>query len=65
MCVRLGWGWGLCDSKMELEQISYDVVVWIPLYENEVQVLVYCEHCRRIHVSRNPRDFSNYSGLRY
>jgi hypothetical protein len=48
---------------MELEQIGYDVVGWIPMEENEVQELVYCERYRRIHVSRNPSDFSKFLGL--
>jgi len=63
MCI---WGvGGGCDSKFELEQIGYDVVGWISMDENEFKELVCCEHCRRIHVSRNSRDFSKYSGFRY
>ena len=30
MC-GVGVGVGLCDSKMELEQMRYDVVGWIPM----------------------------------
>jgi len=60
-----GGGGGGVDSKIELEQIGYDVVGWIPMDESVVKELIYCEYCRRIHVSRNPRDFSKHSGFLY
>ena len=65
LCVNVRMvGGGGCDNKIELEQIVHDFVGWIPTEQNEIRVLVYCEHCRRIHVSRNPRDFSKHSGFR-